>query len=66
MLVVSWQLSYCIFCIKRVFLKPFGKSHLDIYVPKRHNKFRKCVFLCALFDCYILTQSLDELMSVTD
>ena len=25
-LVVSWQLSYCIFCIKIVFLKPFGKS----------------------------------------
>ena len=31
MLVVSWQSYYCIFCIKRVFLKPFGKSYLDIY-----------------------------------
>ena len=25
MFVVSWQLSYCVFCIKRVYLKPFGK-----------------------------------------
>ena len=46
MLVVSWQLSYCIFCIKRVCLKPFGKSYLDIYVRKLNFK---CILLSFYF-----------------
>ena len=38
--------SYCIFCIKRVFLKPFGKSYLYIYVRKLNFK---CIFLSFYF-----------------
>ena len=46
MLVVSWHWSYCISCIKRVFLKPFGKSYLDIYVRKLNFK---CILLSFYF-----------------
>ena len=45
MLVVSWQLSYYIFCIKRVLLKPFGTTYLDIYIPNRLEKFRNAAFV---------------------
>ena len=58
MLVVSWQLFYCIFCIKRVFLKPFGKSYLDIYA--RNLNF-KCILLIFYFrpptDVYVAITS---------
>ena len=58
MLVVSWQLSYCIFCIKRVILKPIGKSYLDIYIRKLNFK---CILLSFYFrlpaDVYVAVTS---------
>ena len=58
MLVVSWQLSYCIFGIKRVFLKPFGKSYIDICIRKLNFK---CILLSFYFwpptDVYVAVTS---------
>ncbi len=60
MLGVSWQLYYCIVCTKRVSLEPFGKSYLHYLRPKAPHEIPKNAAFVALFECFVLMQSLYE------
>ena len=65
MLVVSWQLSCCIFCIERVFLKSFDNSYLDIYESRTTRSPENVRFVRHVY-CNILSLSLNEMMTLAD
>ena len=62
--LACWS-SYCIFCIKIVFLKPFDNSYRDIYESQTTKSSENARFVRHVYS-YILSLPLNEMMTLAD